>query len=265
VRLYLNNQPAGDTFVSTQEEWRFTPAEDLPPGSYVARAVAVNPQGAIMAESAPVAFVVLESTLGARDAPPDSSSEPLRAASSLPDSEPGREPGSEPESELMPIAHLNRYLNGTATLQCSVAAFLGSIPLAVTHANTDETRAMTPALQEDAGMQLAVSTHVDEPVALVDLEGERVPPVYAPVLLSPLSGRLAGGNPPVIVGSALPHSEVMVAVNGQIAARLRADQSGQWAFRPVNALPAGEHRLTIFARGEENGRLTQASVVVEVR
>jgi hypothetical protein len=66
VRLYLDNRQVAEGIVSAREEWRLTPEEPLAPGVYVARVAAMNPQGAIIAESAPTVFWVEEMPLSSR-------------------------------------------------------------------------------------------------------------------------------------------------------------------------------------------------------
>jgi hypothetical protein len=60
VRLYLNNSFVAEGLVTAQDEWRIVPEEEITPGVYTARVTAINPQGDVLAESAPMIFVVQE-------------------------------------------------------------------------------------------------------------------------------------------------------------------------------------------------------------
>ena len=70
VRLLIDGEPVGEGVVNSREEWRLSPEEDLTPGVYVARVAALDPQGAVVAESPPVAFSVVEPVEGMLPAEP---------------------------------------------------------------------------------------------------------------------------------------------------------------------------------------------------
>ncbi len=80
VRLYLDNRQIAEGVADTREEWRITPEAEIGPGVYVAHVAALDPQGEIVAESPPVAFVVPEAVEDEGSALPDADLDHLAGA-----------------------------------------------------------------------------------------------------------------------------------------------------------------------------------------
>jgi hypothetical protein len=258
VRLYLNNRLAGETFVSTHEEWQITPPDPLLPGAYVARAAALNLQGEIMAESAPVAFLVTPPQVGSQGAPPRSASlstghiqaVPLDIARILVFQDAPREG---PQTIT---------LKGTATPHSSVAVLLEGEPLRYTN------------VQIDARWGIALEFHpvhtLPATLTIVTALGERVTVhnsflprgaaglqvlPYTPIIVTPAqtdnAQSFVGPNPPLIAGWGQPGSQIVVGINRVIVAQIRPDVLGQWAYQPRAPFLSGANTITIWAA---NGR-----------
>lgn len=227
VRLYLDNRQVGEGVVTTREEWRLTPQEPLAPGVHLARVAALNPEGAIIAESAPVVFMVEEEASSHQPRLPLPTPALPLAVSSLAFGDRERQ---------------SLVVRGQATPHSGVSAWVGGQPIRFANALID------------GGWQFWLFG--DEPWAGEDLVeirtslGERLvtearPPAgpvvlrYAPLLLSPLDGDVLTTRRPLLLGLAQPSSEVGVLVNGRIVARVVADRQGTWAYQLVEPLPVG--------------------------
>lgn len=235
VRLYLNNRLVGETFAGTREEWQISLGDGIRPGAYVARAAAVNPQGEIIAESAPVAFVVHEATLGLREAPPGRPAVPLDVARVIP-------------AQVFGPAI---FLNGTATPHSSVAVLLDGAPLIIANVQVDERWALALDVFSHEAMPafLTVATDLGEQV-LVNLDirdGSVAGTLNTPVIVLPVADKAVAQNPPVVAGLAKPGSRIVIGIGGEIGAQLTVDALGQWAYRPRAPLAPGEHIISVAA------------------
>ncbi|MCC6455145.1 MAG: hypothetical protein IT328_09405 [Caldilineaceae bacterium] len=227
VRLHLNNSFVAESLVTTQDDWRIVPEQALTPGIYTARVTALNPQGDVLAESAPVIFVVEE---------PAQSSLPLTLpAPSLPLTISGLAFGDRRRTSLV--------VNGTATPHASIAAWLEGHPV----------RAANAALDGHWMLYLENMLGFDEDVSVEVRSnfGERVRTDHQlqrpgliglperPLLVSPRAGEVLTNSRPLLVGVAPPAMDVAILVNRQVVARVRADPEGQWHFQLVDPLPRG--------------------------
>ncbi len=254
IRLYLNNSAAGDAIVSAQAEWRVTLDRELQSGVYVARVTALNPQGAIVAESAPVAFVVVASPTG-------------------------QLPQAPAMSIALPLVLTNATFGGTdrrslvvtgyATPHAIVSAWLDSRPLLFVNASLDGRWRMwlTQGDWQSAYIKLELRTELEERIMAADvaIQPATVMPRYAPVLLAPQAGETLTTRRPLILGVAQPASQVLVVVNRVLVARVLSDTRGQWAYQLADPLPSGQAAFTAFVRSaDELVTLAARPVLVNV-
>jgi len=246
VRLYLDTRLAAEGTVSSREEWRLGPTAALTPGVYVARVTAVNPQGDVIAESAPLVFVV-------QQAPP-SSSLPLTSPS-LPLTISGLAFGDRRRQTLL--------IRGLATPHAGVAIWLDGRPVKYANALVDGSWQVW--LLDETGFD-------DER----DLEarstlGERVRTSFllqtpivldqttTPLVLWPRTGEVLTTRRPRIMGLAQPAGEVAVTVDARVVARTQADADGLWTVQLTEALSSGPLVLNAW-----NGASNCASLPVEI-
>lgn len=228
VRLYLDNRQVGEGMVTTREEWRLTPESALAPGVHVARVAVVNPDGGIIAESAPVVFVVEEESSALRPRLP-------LPTPSLPLTVSRLAFGDQSRQSLV--------VSGRATPHTGVSAWVGGQPVRFANALTDggwqfwlfEAEAVAGEewveIRSSLGERLVAEAR--------PLEMDEVILSYAPVILSPSSGAVLTTRRPVVIGLAQPSSEVAVLVNRRAVARVLADRQGLWAYQLSEPLPPG--------------------------
>jgi hypothetical protein len=244
VRLYLNNRQIAEGAADMREEWRITPEAEIPPGVYVARAAALDPQGEIVAESPPVAFVVLEAVEG--------------AIPKLPDADP-----------TIPLALTGAamwgrngllVLTGRATPHSTVSAWRDEAALRYVNARLDGGWQMwlisaAPSHSTYATEpELTLRTNLGESIRRQESAlGATAAAPYQPILLSPKEGEVLANGQPVLHGLAHPASGVNVKVNSLTVARLVADARGQWAYQPPEPLPAGEVAIAACAETAAQG------------
>jgi hypothetical protein len=228
VRLYLNNSFVAEGLVTTQDDWRIVPEQVITPGVYTARVTAINPQGDVLAESAPVVFVVEEE--------PEQSSLPLTLpAPSLPLTISGLAFGDRRRTSLV--------VNGIATPHATIAAWLEGRPVRAANAALDGRWMLN--LENRAGFAEDVSVEVRSNFGeRVRSDGQRQRPLLTdlperPRLLSPRAGEVLTNPRPLLVGTAQPETEVAILVNRQVVGQVRADPEGQWSFRLLDPLPSG--------------------------
>jgi hypothetical protein len=228
VRLHLNNNFVAEGLVSAQDDWRIVPERELVAGVYTARVMALNPQGDVLAESAPVIFVV----------------QPDPAQSSLPLTLPA------PTLPLTvsSLAYADRrrttlYVNGMATPHAVVAAWLEGQPVKAVNAALDgrwmlalENVVMANAdvaleLRTNFGERVRTDTQLQQPV-LIELPAR-------PMLTSPRAGEVLTNPRPLLMGLALPMTDVAILVNRQVVAQVQADTEGEWSYRVIEPLPNG--------------------------
>ena len=227
VRLYLDARLAAEATVSSREEWRLGPTAALTPGVYVARVTAVNPQGDVIAESAPLVFVVQE-------APPTSSSLPLTSPS-LPLTVSGLAFGDRRRQTLL--------VRGLATPHAGVAIWLDGKPVKYANAMVDG-RWQVWLLDEAGfgeGRSLEARSTLGERVRTSFLLQTPVvmEPSGAPVVLWPKAGEVLTTRRPQITGLAHPASEIAVMVGGRVVGHAQADADGLWALQLRDPLPSG--------------------------
>jgi hypothetical protein len=254
VRLYLNNRMAGEGLVSAREEFRLTPAEALAPGVVEARVAAVNPQGEIIAESAPVVFVVEEEP---QDAPQ------------------GRRSGSPLPTPSLPLTisslafgdrrRQSLVVRGLATPHAGVSAWLDERPLKFVNVQTDGGWQFWLF----AETELAHNTEVEIRTSLGErLRAKAASPAAAlapsapPVLLAPKPGDVLTTRRPLVMGLAQPSIEVTVMVNRRQVGRVLADRQGLWSYRLVDPLPAGYTALAARIEGTWTTPDLESSTVV---
>lgn len=232
IRLYLGNRLVAEGTVTAREDWSLTPQDELDDGVYVARVVAVNPLGDVIAESAPVVFVVTEAVR----------SEGMRR---------GPEPAVPLTVSSMTYGDLTRrtvLLRGIATPHAGVAYWQGDRLLKVTNAQVDGRWQLW--LPFAPGASGEVRSSYAERVALP--AAAQLPPAAfaptAPVLLTPRPGQVLTTRRPVLAGLAQPAGEVVVVVNGRVVAEVRSDVYGQWAYQVVDPLPPGATSLSAGLR-----------------
>lgn len=231
LRLYLNNRLVGETLVTAAEEWSLAPSQPLAPGAYVARVAALNAQGEIMAESAPVAFWVLDSPVSQGTSPPAQPLIPLRVHRVIPPRAAG--------GAMM--------LGGTATPHSSVAVLLDGIPRVFANVTVEGEWSLPVGFLDldtppDA---LTVVTSLDEEAHVTVPAGETGGDILAPpVIVMPISGVPATTNPPLLTGLARPGVQVRLLLEDVTLAQLTVDALGQWAFVPDFALPSGTYVVT---------------------
>lgn len=261
VRLYLNNRLAGEAYVNTREEWQITPAGPLDPGAYVARVAALNPLGEIMAESAPVAFLVEESPLGRQFVPAAQPAIPLDVARILPP----------------PAWGGAMILVGTATPHSSVAVLLDGSPRRFANVRADGSWRLAldfwAALDVDAGADagseadappvLTVVTDLGEAVTVGNHVRMGAEPRFAPIVVAPSPGVLLTTDAALLAGLARPGSRVQIAINGVVVARVMVDALGQWAYGPA-MLAEGVQVIDVAALAVDGSVAAVTTVEVEV-
>ncbi|HSX09246.1 MAG TPA: Ig-like domain-containing protein [Candidatus Saccharimonadales bacterium] len=72
-------------------------------------------------------------------------------------------------------------------------------------------------------------------------------PVSSPEITSPTTDEALGDQRPLFEGLALPDQEVDITIHStqEISTSIKSDDSGQWQFRPPQALAPGKHTITI--------------------
>jgi hypothetical protein len=227
VRLYLDNRQVGEGVVTTREEWRLTPEEVLAPGVHLARVAAVNPDGAIIAESAPVVFVVeVEPAAQRPRLPLPTPALPLTVSSLAFGDRLGQ----------------SLVVRGRATPHSGVSAWIDGHPIRFANALTDGGWQFWLFEDETVAGEDRVEIRTSLGERLVTEARPREEAVvlrYAPLLLSPLDGEVLTTRRPLVLGMAQPSSEVAVLVNGRVVARVVADRRGTWAYQLTDPLPAG--------------------------
>jgi hypothetical protein len=253
VRLHLNNSFVAESLVTTQDDWRIVPEEELTPGVYTARVMALNPQGDVLAESAPVIFVVEEEAA--------QSSLPLTLpAPSLPLTVSGLAFGDRRRTSLV--------VNGTATPHASIAAWLEGHPVRAANAALDGhwMLYLENMLGFDEDVSLEVRSNFGERVRT---DGQLQRPVLIglperPQLLSPRAGEVLTNPRPLLVGIAPPAMDVAILVNRQVVARVRADPEGQWNFQLIDPLPRGAVSLAAGCSADKLPEQQATPIVVMV-
>jgi hypothetical protein len=239
VRLYLNGDFVAESLVSSQDDWRIVPEQALTPGVYTARVTAINPQGDVLAESAPVIFVVQEK--------PEQSSLPLTLpAPSLPLTISGLAFGDRRRTTL--------FVNGLATPHATIAAWLEGRPIKAANAAVDGRWLIS--LENIAGFEEAVDLEVrsnfgervrtDEQLQrplLIELPKR-------PRLVSPRAGEVLTNPRPLLIGLAPPASEVAILVNRQVVGQVQANYQGEWSMRLLEPLPNGAVTLAAGRFGD---------------
>jgi hypothetical protein len=227
VRLYLNNNFVAEGLVTTQDEWRIVPEEELTPGVYTARVTALNPQGEVLAESAPVIFVVEEARQLSLPLTLPAPTLPLTISSLAYEDGRGR----------------TLFVNGLATPHSMVAAWLEGRPVKAVNAALDgrwllslenmavTEEAMALEVRSNFGERVRTDTQLQRPV-LIGLP-ER------PVLISPRAGEVLTNPRPLLLGLALPRTDVAILVNREVVGQVQADLEGEWSYRVVEPLPHG--------------------------
>jgi hypothetical protein len=227
VHLHLNGNFVAEGLVSSRDDWRIVPEQNLTPGVYTARVTALNPQGDVLAESAPVIFVVEE---------PAQSSLPLTLpAPTLP-------------LTISSLAYADRrhttlFVNGLATPHSMIAAWVEGQLIKATNAAVDGRWLLalnTPAAIDQA-FELEVRSNFGERVR-TDTQLQR--PVLTelprrPRFTSPRAGEVLTNPRPLLLGLALPMTDVAILVNRQVVAKVQSDLQGEWSYRVVEPLPSG--------------------------
>ena len=228
VRLQLNGNFVAEGLVTTREDWRIVPEQALAPGVYEARVSALNPQGDVLAESAPVIFVVAEE--------PSQSVLPLTLpVPTLPLTIAGL--------AYEDIARTTLLVRGMATPYSVVAVWWEGQPIKVVNAAMDghwllaldNIAALDEAIEFEVrsnfGERVRTDTQLQRP-ALADLPAR-------PRLISPRAGEILTNPRPLLLGLAQPQTEVAILVNRQIVAEVKADMEGGWSYRVIEPLPNG--------------------------
>jgi hypothetical protein len=199
VQLYLNGTLVAEAVVSTLNEWQITLATELMPGVYTAQVTAINPQGDILAESAPVVFVV--------DEEPEQSSLPLTLPSpSLPLTISGLVFSDRRRTSLA--------VNGLATPHATIAAWLEGRMVKVANAAIDGR--WTLHLEHAGGFDEEPSVEVRSNFGeRVRTDAQRQRPVTVelptvPILLSPRAGEMLSTRHPLLEGLAPPETVVVI-------------------------------------------------------
>lgn len=234
IRVFVDNRVVAEGLVNTREEWRLVAEDGFAPGVYVARAVAVNPQGDIIAESAPVVFhVEVERSPRQGNLPLSTPTLPL-TVSGLAFSDRRRQA---------------LVVRGWATPHTGVELWLDGSPVKVTNALVNGSWAiwLTDRRQFEEASDFELRSSFGERVAT---NFERQPPVVmqsfvTPILLTPQDGQVLTTRRPMVTGLAEPASDVAVMVNNRTVARVRADGRGQFAFKLVDPLPSGATALSL--------------------
>ena len=253
VELYLNGTLVAEAVVSTLNEWQVTLETELTPGVYTAQVTAVNPQGDILAESAPVVFVVEEE--------PEQSSLPLTLPSpSLPLTISGLVFSDRRRTSLV--------VDGLATPHATIAAWLEGRMVKVANAAIDGRWTLrlehAGGFDEEPGVE--VRSNFGE---WVRTDAQRQRPVTVelptvPILLSPRAGEVLSTRHPLLVGLAPPEMVVVILVNRAVVAQVRADAQGEWAFQLTDPLPTGAVALAVGRGADARPEQQAAPVVVMV-
>ncbi len=241
VRLYLDDRQVAEGVVNTREEWRITPDADLAPGVYIARTVALDPQGEIVAESPPVAFAVLDAAEGFAPQPPNGGRNVPLALTN--------EARWSRSRDMMMLA-------GRATPHSTVSAWRDEVALHYVNANVEGGWRIWLADhgQSSTSTALTVRTNLGETVRQFEGGvGEPAMASYLPALLSPRPGARLASAQPLMLGVAQPGGEIAVSVNRTVVARLVADERGQWAYQPAQPLALGMSAIAVYAEDETAG------------
>ncbi len=238
VRLYLDTRLAAEGVVTAREEWRLGPTAALTPGVYVARVTAVNPQGDVIAESAPLVFVVQET-------PPPASSSMPPTSPSLPLTISGLAFGDRRRQTLL--------IRGLATPHTGVSIWLDGQPVKVANALVDG-RWQVWLLDENGfddertlearstlGERVRTSFLLQTPIVLDQ--------TTTPLVLWPKTGEVLTTRRPRIMGLAQPAGEVAVTIDARVVARTQADADGLWAVQLTEALASGPLILNAWNDG----------------
>jgi hypothetical protein len=253
VRLYLNTNFVAESLVSSQDDWRIVPEQELTPGVYTARVTAINPQGDVLAESAPVIFVVQEE--------PATSTLPLTLpAPSLPLTVSGLAFGDRRRTTL--------FVNGVATPHATIAAWLEGRPIKAANAALDGRWLLT--LENMVGfaeeVELEVRSNFGERVR-TDTQKQRpllIELPERPRLTSPRAGEVLTNPRPLLIGLAQPMTDVAILVNRQVVAHVKADTEGEWSFRLLEALPSGAVALAAGCVGDTHPEQQATPIMVMV-
>jgi hypothetical protein len=224
----LNNNFVAESLVSSQDDWLIKPEQELTPGVYTARVTALNPQGDVLAESAPVIFVVQEEAT--------QSSLPLTLpAPTLPLTISGLAYGDRRRTTLL--------VNGLATPHSAVAAWMEGQPVKAVNAALDGRWLLSIEnivsfedtvdleVRSNFGERVRTDTQLQRPVLITLPERPR--------LVSPRAGEVLTNPRPLLVGVAQPMTNVAILVNRQVVAEVQADTEGSWSYRVVEPLPNG--------------------------
>lgn len=251
VRLYLDNRQVAEGLVSAREEWRLTPDVVLSAGVHVARVAAVNPDGAIIAESAPVVFVV--------------EAEPNAPQSRLPLPTPSL------PLTISTLAFGDRrrqslVVRGRATPHAGVSVWVGGQPVRFANALTDGGWQFW-LFEEDnpsgeAWVEIRTSLGERLPAEARPVEEAAVVLSYAPAILSPKSGDVLTTRRPLVIGLAQPSNEVSLLVNRRVVGRVVADRQGLWAYQLAEPLPVGYSTLVAEAESSWTTPGLRSRVVV---
>lgn len=253
VRVFVDNRVVAEGAVDTHEAWRLVAEDGFAPGVYVARAVAVNPQGDIIAESAPVVFHVdVEQSQRQGSLPLPTPSLPL-TVSGLAFSDRRRQA---------------LVVRGWATPHTGVELWLDGSPVKFTNALVNGSWAiwLTDRHQFEASPAIEVRSSFGERVAT---SFERQPPIVmqsfvTPILLTPQNGQVLTTRRPLVTGLAEPAADVAVVVNNRTVARVRSDARGQFAFQLVDPLPAGATALSVGIDHPTHSDLQSQPIFVSV-
>jgi hypothetical protein len=237
VQLYLDSRPVGEANVNSREEWRLTPDLDIQPGVYVARVVALSPEGTSVAESSPVAFAVYDSPLG--QVPPHVKDEnvlPLEVTAVQ--VRPGAASPYLVSGRADPHSEVTLWVQGDA-LQRVNAGIDGNWRMTISEAQAGESLAALDDLtfRSDSGEIATVTIPQAETQAVAD---------ETPIVLAPSAGEVLTTRRPVIVGTAQPMSQVSVAINGTVVAVVQADGQGHWVYQVREPLLPGEVEFAAF-------------------
>jgi hypothetical protein len=250
IRLYVGNRLVAEGTVTTHEEWRLTPEEELAEGVYVARVLALNPLGDVIAESAPVVFVVSES---ARAVLPPRGPEP-----SVPLTVSSVTYGDRTRSAVL--------VRGLATPHAGVTFWQAGKPVKATNVQVDGRWQMWLPAPVASTTDVEVRSSFDE--RLATLAAPQLPPAAlapaTPVLLSPQPGQVLTTRRPVLAGLAQPTVVVVVVVNGRVVAEVRSDLYGQWAYQVMDPLPPGATSLSAGLRDSTRAVQMATPVLVTV-
>jgi hypothetical protein len=253
VRLHLNNSFVAEALVTTQDDWRIVPEAALTPGVYTARVMAMNPQGDVLAESAPVIFVVQEE--------PTQSSLPLTLpAPTLPLTISGLAYGDRRRTTL--------FVNGVATPHSAIAAWLEGRPIKAVNAALDGRwlLSLENIVGFDDDVDLEVRSNFGERVH-TDAQLQRPVLIELPArprLLEPRAGEILTTSRPLMIGLAQPMTDVAILINRQVVAQVQADLEGSWNYRVVDPLPNGAVTLAVGCMADTFPEQQATPIVVVV-